>query len=226
VRCIWLTTGVADAQINAIRRMLDVHGALPTPEEIRERSRKDTRYLLPDAQFRYERALEPPTLDEGFTSVEAREFVREADNATARALILDFDDLLGRAAPALRPDDVTIEQARIETLTRHRDGGHLLFVHAWRPQVARGETTLLAVAACLARLRELLGGHVDTACCPHDAGPPVCWCRKPIPGSIVEFAAGRGVSLARSIVVGASAADRTMAERIGARFEPSASFFE
>jgi hypothetical protein len=33
------------------------------------------------------------------------------------------------------------------------------------------------------------------------------------------------VALARSIVVGASAADRTMAERIGARFEPSESFF-
>ena len=32
VRCIWLTTDVANAQINSIRRMIDAHGMLPTPE--------------------------------------------------------------------------------------------------------------------------------------------------------------------------------------------------
>jgi aryl-alcohol dehydrogenase-like predicted oxidoreductase/predicted kinase/histidinol phosphatase-like enzyme len=225
VRCIWLTTDVANAQINSIRRMLDVHGALPTPDEIGQRSRKDTRYLLPDAQFRYERSLEPPTLDEGFMSVETRPFVREPERADARALILDVDDLVGRATPALRPHDVTIDEARRELLARHRGNGWLLFVHAWRPQVARNETAIQDVDACFARMRELLGGAVDIACCPHDAGPPACWCRKPIPGSVLEFASRRGVALAQSIVVGASAADRTMAERIGAHFEPSASFF-
>jgi aryl-alcohol dehydrogenase-like predicted oxidoreductase/predicted kinase/histidinol phosphatase-like enzyme len=225
VRCIWLTTDVANAQINSIRRMLDVHGALPTPEEIRQRGRKDTRYLLPDAQFRYERVLEPPTLDEGFVSVQVRTFAREPVGAEARALILDFDDLVGRAGPVLHPDDVTIEQTRRDVLARHSDAGWLLFVHAWRPQGERRETTLQDVDACFARTRELLGAAVDIACCPHDAGPPVCWCRKPIPGSVLEFASGRGVALAQSIVVGSSAADRTMAERIGARFELSTGFF-
>jgi histidinol phosphatase-like enzyme len=205
--------------------MLDVQGALPTPDEIRQRGKRDTRYLLPDAQFRYERTLEPPTLDEGFTSVETRAFVRVPDDAEARALILDFDDLVGRGAPVLRPDDVAIDESRRDTLARHRHDGWLLFVHAWRPQVERNQTTLLAVHACFARMRELLGAPVDVACCPHDAGPPVCWCRKPIPGSVLEFASRRGVALERSMVIGASAADRTMAERIGARFEPSASFF-
>jgi aryl-alcohol dehydrogenase-like predicted oxidoreductase/histidinol phosphatase-like enzyme len=227
VRCIWLTTDVANAQINNIRRVLDAHGSLPTPDDIRQRSKKDTRYLLPDAQFRYERTLEPPLLDEGFTSVETRPFVREpvTNEGQAHALILDFDDVIGKAAPVLRPDDVAIDGTRRDTLARYRDDGWLLFVHAWRPQVARNETTLQDVDACFARTRELLGADVDVACCPHDAGPPVCWCRKPIPGSVLEFASRRGVALARSIVVGASAADRTMAERIGARFEPSASFF-
>jgi aryl-alcohol dehydrogenase-like predicted oxidoreductase/histidinol phosphatase-like enzyme/predicted kinase len=225
VRCIWLTTDVANAQINSIRRMLDAHGALPTPEEIRQRNRTDTRYLLPDAQFRYERALEPPVLEEGFTSLETRDFVREPDRAEQRALILDFDDLVERGAPVLHADAVAIDAIRLDALARHHDEGWHLFVHAWRPQVARKETTLQEVDACLARMRALLGEAVDAACCPHDAGPPVCWCRKPIPGSVLEFASRHGVALARSIVVGASAADRTMAERIGARFEPSASFF-
>jgi histidinol phosphatase-like enzyme len=61
--------------------------------------------------------------------------------------------------------------------------------------------------------------------CPHDAGPPVCWCRKPIPGSLLEFTLRRGVALQRSIVVGGSAADRTMAERLGMTFRDVAQFF-
>ena len=120
---------------------------------------------------------------------------------------------------------VAVDQQRVEALRKYSGDGWRIFVHAWRPQIARNVTTVDAVDACLARLREILGGDVDVACCPHDAGPPVCWCRKPIPGSVLEFATRRGVSLARSIVVGASAADRTMAERIGARFESSEEFF-
>ncbi|MGH7677099.1 MAG: aldo/keto reductase, partial [Gemmatimonadaceae bacterium] len=179
-RCIWLTTDVGQAQINAIWRLIEVHGSLPTPEEIRERGKKDTRYLLPDAQFRYERAVEPPTVEEGFTDVEQRAFARMADSGSARALILDLDDLVG--STALRPGDVAPDAARQKAIVQQRADGWLTFVHAWRPQVARGETTLAEVDACFARLRELLGGEIDVACCPHDAGPPACWCRKPIPG--------------------------------------------
>ncbi len=225
VRCIWLTTDVANAQINSIRRMIDVHGALPTPDVIRQRSRKDPRYLLPDAQFRYERTVEPPTLDEGFTSVDERAFVRDTEAAQARALILDFDDLVGRGTPVLDWRDVSIDGVRRDIVTRHRSQGWLVFVHAWRPQVERKETAPEDVDACFARMQELLGVELDVACCPHDAGPPVCWCRKPIPGSVLEFASRRGVALNQSIVVGSSAADRTMAERIGTQFQPSTSFF-
>ena len=223
VRCIWLTTDVANAQINSIRRMIAAHGRLPTPEEIRERGRKDPRYLLPDAQFRYERTLEPPSLDEGFESIEERAFVRDQPiGGMMRSVILDLDDLLVGESPVLRPTDVRINPERRDVLSRHSVDGCLLFVHAWRPQIARGETTLDEVSACFAALGEQLGMAIETACCPHDAGPPVCWCRKPIPGSVIEFAIRRGVSLHRSVVIGSSAADRTMAERIGARFEASA----
>jgi aryl-alcohol dehydrogenase-like predicted oxidoreductase/histidinol phosphatase-like enzyme len=224
VRCIWLATTVADAQINAIRRMIETHGSLPSPEEIRERGRKDTRYLLPDAQFRYERTLEPPTADEGFASLEKREFAREPEHAARRALLLDFDDLVGGDPPILRAAGVNVDAARRELLDRHRKDGWLLLVHAWRPQIARGEITTTEMDACFAALRDLVG-EVDVATCPHDAGPPTCWCRKPLPGSPIEFAMRRGVSLERSVVVGSSAADRTMATRVGGRFEPFAPFF-
>ena len=215
-RCVWLETSIGDAQINAIMRMVDVHGSLPSPEEIRERQRGDARYLLPDAQFRYERTLEPPGPEEGFESVERRAFARASDTGVHRAIVMDFDDLVGSLAPTMKSADVAVSDDRVALLTRARESGWLLFVHAWRPQVERGDTTAEHVTACLQRLEELLGA-ADSAYCPHDAGPPRCWCRKPIPGSVVEFALRRDVSLSRSIVVGLSAADRTMAERLGAQ---------
>ena len=208
VRCIWLQTTVGDAQINAIRRMIDVHGSLPTPEVIRQRSKKDTRYLLPDAQFRYERTLEEPTAEEGFEEVERRAPAPRATEGVNRALILDLDHLTGEDSKSLS-----------NVVKRYRDEGWLVFVHAWRPQIARGGTTAAAVEQEFATLRAALGGDLDCAYCPHDAGPPVCWCRKPIPGPLIEFAIRRNVALQRSLVVGTSAAERTMAERVGAQFE-------
>jgi predicted kinase len=192
VRCIWLDTSVADAQVNSIRRMIEVHGSLPTPEEIKARAKTDPRFLLPDAQFRYERTIEPPSVAEGFASIERLEFKREHRGGSRRAIILSSDDL------ASSHDAV---------LDRYRADGWLVFVHAWRP--ARPLPNL---------------GDVHVAICPHEAGPPVCWCRKPIPGSVIEFSMLRDVDLARSIVVGSSPADRTMADRIGARFESTESF--
>jgi aryl-alcohol dehydrogenase-like predicted oxidoreductase/predicted kinase/histidinol phosphatase-like enzyme len=208
VRCIWMTTPVGQAQVNSIRRMIEAHGSLPTPEEIKERARGDTRYLLPDAQFRYERVLEPPTVEEGFEVVEPRAPRPRESGEGKRALVLDFDTLT--RTPTLR-----------DAVMRYRSEGWQVFVHAWRPQVARGETTAAFVEQGFAALLGSLGGGFDWAYCPHDAGPPVCWCRKPIPGQAIEFAIRRGVALERSIVVGSSDADRTLAERVGARFETS-----
>jgi len=210
VRCIWASTGIGDAQINAITRMIEVHGSLPSPEDIRERGRVDTRYLGPDALFRYERTLEPPVADEGFVAVEERYLVRHVlPNAKNRAIIVDYDDLT--------PE-------RRDTLARHAADGRLLFAHAWRPQVARGAMTRENVEAEFARTPAELGLDITFAC-PHDAGPPICWCRKPLPGSILEFAVTRGVALDRSFIVGSSTADRTMAQRLGATFRDAEEFF-
>jgi aryl-alcohol dehydrogenase-like predicted oxidoreductase/predicted kinase len=54
--------------------------------------------------------------------------------------------------------------------------------------------------------------------CPHGGGPPVCWCRPPLPGLLVAWARTNDVDLARSVLVGTSAAHRTMAKAIGATY--------
>lgn len=212
VRCIWLTTELADAQINAIERMLEAHGSLPSPDEIRAHGKSDPRYLGPDALFRFERTVEPPVEDEGFTAIERRTFVRAPRTSSgARALILDVDDLA--------------DPRRCSTLARFAAEGWLLFAQAWRPGLARGEMTQADLDAEFTRLRAELGVEIELACCPHDAGPPICWCRKPLPGLVLEFARRRGVSLDTSLVVAHSAADRTLAERLGVPCEDASEFF-
>src|SRR5204863_175156 len=68
-RCLWLDVPLADAQRNVIERMLDAHGALVPPGDGPTR-------LAPHALFSQARRLEPPELDEGFTSIERVPFVR------------------------------------------------------------------------------------------------------------------------------------------------------
>jgi predicted kinase/histidinol phosphatase-like enzyme len=222
VRCVWLRTSLADAQVNAIRRMIEAHGRLPGPEEIRERGRKDSRYFGPDAQFRYERSLEPPVVEEGFTAVEERPFVRrEAPGLSGRALILELDGVLCEGTPL----DIAVMAGRREILARYLAEGWKLFTHAWRPQVARGEQSAEDITRSFARVRQQLGLEIDAGYCPHDAGPPVCWCRKPLPGLVLEFAIGRELRLEDCIMVGAGRADRTMAQRLHMTYADAREFF-
>jgi diketogulonate reductase-like aldo/keto reductase len=68
-------------------------------------------------------------------------------------------------------------------------------------------------------LRQRIGGRiVDTATCRHGAGPPVCWCRPPLPGLVLALAARHGLDPTRSVVVGRSPAHRALAKAVGARF--------
>ena len=53
--------------------------------------------------------------------------------------------------------------------------------------------------------------------CAHPAGQPVCWCRKPLPGLILEAAGKLDVDLGASLLIGDSPADATMAGRLGMR---------
>jgi len=232
VRCIWVTTGVADAQINAITRMIEIHGSLPTAEDIRARGKDDPRFFGPDAQFRHERSVEPPTLDEGFTAVEERRFSRRSSAGVVRAIMLDYDDLVvlgadGTAIDAANMDvgTVTVREDRRRVLERHSRDGWLLFAHAWRPAIGAARASPTALLDQFARVPGQLGVPIEIAYCPHEAGPPVCWCRKPLPGSFLEFALGRHVALDQSMIVGHSAADRTLAERLGVPYQHTDDFF-
>lgn len=196
VRGVWLDTSLEQAQTNAVWRMVERYGRLLEPAEMR-RSR-DPADFGPGVLFRYVRELEPPQLDEGFAALEVRPFVRAPDPArTARAVIVWVD-----AATAEVGEPV---------LERYRREGWLVLRLAWLPQLAPG-----AVPEGVA--------DVD-AYCPHPAGPPICWCRKPLPGLGVLMMHRHALDPARCLYVGAGPQDQGFARRLGVTFAPADEFF-
>jgi histidinol phosphatase-like enzyme len=168
-------------------------------------------------------------MEEGFSAIEERPFVRrEREGRSGRGVILDLDELCTSAsgsAEVLDPHDLALPPGRGEILARYHAEGWQLLVRVWRPQVSRGLLGAEAVERTFNRLREILDFNFDTAYCPHDAGPPVCWCRGPLPGLVLEFAARHRVKLEASIVVGTGASDRTAAQRLKTTFTPVEQFF-
>jgi predicted kinase len=103
VRCIWLTTSLEDAQLNAASRIVSRYGRLLSPEELRETAKHDTAAFAPTAQFRYQRELEPPDSSEGFAQLEAMPFDRRRDPSLInRAVIVWCDGVLWRSRSGRR----------------------------------------------------------------------------------------------------------------------------
>ena len=191
-RCIWLDTPLAQAQVNVVERILERFEKLLTPEELAELGRTEPGVMAPTSQMRAFRELEPPGDDEGFVDVKRVPFERAAADGRPAVFV-------AAAAASRLPHDL------------ERYAAHLVF--DWRPGGVAGE--LDAAVAAVARV---VHGTVEAALCPHGGGPPTCWCRPPLPGLVLEFARRHGVDPARSVVVGASPAHRTLANALGARY--------
>jgi hypothetical protein len=151
------------------------------------------------------RELEPPSIDEGFASVERVEFARLPSERVGAPRPQGGVLLAARALEA--PGwEVAIGQV-------DPDAPHLIF--DWRPG---GE--LPELAAATAQLSLVISGPIEIALCPHPAGPPTCWCRPPLPGLPLAFARSTSLDLTRSSVVGDAPAHRTLARTLGARYVP------
>jgi aryl-alcohol dehydrogenase-like predicted oxidoreductase/predicted kinase len=199
VRCIWVDTPLAQAQVNLVERLLERLGSLPEPEERRVLARRGDGVLAPTSQMRALRELEEPSADEGLAAVERVPFARMAPAGAARAGV--FVAAAALAKPGWK-------QALQEGLA---GAPHLVF--DWQP-----DGTVEALAPAVLRVEAEVVGHVESALCPHGAGPPVCWCRPPLPGLPLAFARAQRVDPARSVLLGVGPAHRTLAGALGARY--------
>lgn len=205
-RCVWLQTSLEDAQVNVAQRIVQRYGRLLEPDALKNAARKDPGALAPQALYRHRREFEAPHESEGFSRIDMVPFQRRRpDEFRNRALIVWFDTVT----------DATRLSSRRDVVRRHADEGWLVLGLSWQPGIAGGTVTPEAVAAHLARASELLGTNVDWAYCPHAGGPPVCWCRKPLPGLGVLMIERHRLDPARCVYAGGEAGDPAFARALG-----------
>jgi aryl-alcohol dehydrogenase-like predicted oxidoreductase/predicted kinase len=230
VRGVWLSTSLDDAQVNAASRLVSRYGRLLEPEELLRAARTDPGAFAPVVQFRYQRELEPPDLAEGFSSLEVETFERRRDPSCAnRAVIVWCDGLLfrsrsGRRVPA-SPSDVDVFPERGAVLRLYEAEGWKVLGMSWLPEVSGSSMSAADADAILAAVRDALGVGIDIQYCPHPAGPPVCWCRKPLPGLGVTSVHRYRLDPARCIYVGSGPQDPAFARKLGFQYYDADDFF-
>jgi aryl-alcohol dehydrogenase-like predicted oxidoreductase/predicted kinase len=210
VRCVWLATSVEDAQVNAVSRIVANHGRLLGPEEMKLAVKRDISAFAPTVQFRHQRELEPPDPAEGFSRIDVVPFERKHDSTMTNKALIVWCDALANDGTVLR---------------RYRDEGWLLLGLAWRPEVEGGTSTREQVDAEFASLKERLGVPIEVLYCPHAAGPPKCWCRKPLPGLGVVLIQRHRLDASSCIYVGSGPQDPGFARRLGFQYRDAREFF-
>jgi len=205
VRCVWLSTSLEDAQVNAAWRIVEKFGRLLEPEEMRRMVKTDVSAFAPSVQFRYQRELEPPDPVEGFSRIDVVPFERHLDDAfNGRALIVWCDGV------------VSAHPERDAVLRRWAGEGWRLIGLGWQPQPADD---------FYQALRHRIGVDIDIHYCPHGGGPPVCWCRKPLPGLGVVVIRKYRLDPAACVYVGGGPHDPGYARRLGFQYRDENDFF-
>jgi aryl-alcohol dehydrogenase-like predicted oxidoreductase/predicted kinase len=197
LRAVVVAPPIELAQAFGAARALARTGRLDDPKEI-----------LPGAQFRWRRAYEPPRTDEGFAAIDDHVPARP-QRGTRPGLIVELDGVVWRGRPNT-PDEIELVPDAAAGLAAWRDRSVAGVL--WRPGAAPE-----AIAALAARLGALCGIG-ELRACVHPAGPPRCWCRKPLPGLALALARDLDLDLARSIHLGRGPADRGFAVRAGMQY--------
>jgi aryl-alcohol dehydrogenase-like predicted oxidoreductase/predicted kinase len=214
VRCTWLSTSVEEAQVNAAWRLVSRYGKLPAGDELAALRKRDVAAFLPTVQFRYQRELEPPDASEGFSRIDVVPFERRWDPAHVnRAVIVWCDEEFLREAGARGP-----------ILRRYRDEGWHVLGLSWQPEIEAGTRSAADVDAAFASANQRLGFALEVEHCPHGAGPPRCWCRKPLPGLGVLLIHRHRLDPARCLYVGSGPQDPGFARKLGFTYRDAAGF--
>ena len=112
-------------------------------------------------------------------------------------------------------NDLVVDPRHAAALRRYAEQGYRLLGLSWQPDVGEGKRTAADVEAMFVRMNEQLGLAIEVEYCPHVAGPPRCWCRKPLPGLGVLLIHRHQLDPALCIYVGDGSQDAAYAERLG-----------
>jgi predicted kinase len=215
VRTVYFNIALEVAQVRAVRRMLEAGDGLLQPEALRAAAKTNPHAFPPMVQLRAQRELEPPRMDEGYCAIDEQQTARPAERLVDPTQVAEFEAVAILADCLVHPGLSLIESLR-----------------TWRTDLAA--KPLLVFAWCLPELEPQLRAQldslqelgVDSALCSHGGGPPLCWCRPPLPGLLLVWAQLRGVELERCLVIGSGPAHRAMARAVGAAFSLCRSVYD
>jgi D-glycero-D-manno-heptose 1,7-bisphosphate phosphatase len=146
--------------------------------------------------------------------------------------LIDFvrDAELGVVTPAFHPSQLRLLPGALAGLEALRDAGFAIAIATNQPDAAKGLVPASAIertnAALVARLEEAGVPIAGLAACLHhpEGGPGAepalvraCGCRKPAPGLLVELCDRLDADVARSWMIGDTAADVGAARAAGLR---------
>ncbi len=179
VQGVWHDVSTEQAQVNIVLRMLEVHGRLLSPAELKQGKTPDS--LGPTGFLATVRALEPLGEDEGFTSLERRAFTRRPwpwpEERPALFVGLDaLGDPRVQSAPVAWPrivlgwkegGGVALPAGFVDGVCAHEGGppscwcrpplpGFAL-LHARALKVSLGESRLISTSPSFIKLADALG---------------------------------------------------------------------
>ncbi len=130
---------------------------------------------------------------------------------------LTVDPLSGRPESPLRPEEVVLAPGAAAALGRLAESGWLLVGVSNQPAAAKGTASEAELERVQKRVLELLAADNvrfdDFRICLHHPDGVLahlahaCDCRKPAPGMLLDAAAGLGIDLARSWMIGDTDSD-------------------
>ena len=141
-----------------------------------------------------------------------------------RAVFLDRDGVINRKPPEgdyiTRWEDFYILPGVIEGIAQLNRSGFRVIVVTNQRCIAKGLITTAELELMHKRLLEFLaqsGATIDAIyCCPHEI-EPICGCRKPAPGMLLEAAREHEIDLPASWMIGDSESDIKAGKNAGCK---------
>jgi HAD superfamily hydrolase (TIGR01662 family) len=231
VRCVHLQIPLPEAHVNIVLRNLEKYGRLLGPEDLKVLVKSDPTLPPPLALAKWMSTFEPPSLSEGFATLDVIPFARRLDPThTEKGLLLDVDGTVRKTKSGgiypKHPDDVELLPGRREVLQRWLDDGYQIFFVSNQSGIASAQLDRAAAESAFLRTVQLLGLPVtEVAYCPHPAFPVGCYCRKPLPGLGVYLMQRHRLAREHLVMVGDMDSDAQFAAGLGARYFDAGEFF-
>lgn len=230
VHATFMDSPIEDCQIRILHRMYQKHGEIFLTGKA---DFKDSHIFPIAVLFAARKALEKPTPEEGFDSIEVvRVLPLKFKEHKNKALFLDIDgtlrdtEHLPHKYPTEEDQVVLIADAKHmkKKLESYIKDGYRLVGVSNQSGCNKKILTEEKATSIFNRTKELIGIDFPILFCPH-AAMPTCYCRKPQSGMAMKMIEEWKLDPAQCIMVGDRTTDKTFAQRLKMKYIPVEKFW-